>query len=119
MNCFLKDQSFSDFLYSTKRKTYNGNSNSGRRSTFGGNIALSPSDVIDFALLLAQRLLAGSSFIVTNESALCWGKKFSYITILLKQYSGVFWQIFKLIIMSFEIENGTKEFRNYFNTSLL
>ena len=31
---------------------------------FAGNSALLPSDVIDFALLPAQRLLAGNSFIV-------------------------------------------------------
>ena len=65
MNCFPRDQSLSDLLYSTKRKTCNGNSNgSRRRSTFGGNSALLPSDVIDFALLPAQRLSAGNSFIV-------------------------------------------------------
>ena len=64
MNCFPRDQSLSDLLYSTKRKTFNGNSNGGRRSTFAGNSALLPSDVIDFALLPAQRLLAGNSFIV-------------------------------------------------------
>ena len=38
--------------------------NGGLRSTFAGNIALFPSDVIDFAMLPAQRLLAGNSFIV-------------------------------------------------------
>ena len=32
----------------------NGNSNGGRRSTFAGNSALLPSDVIDFALLPAH-----------------------------------------------------------------
>ena len=64
MNCFPRDQSLSDLLYSTKRKTCNGNSNGGRRSKFAGNSALLPSDVIDFALLPAQRLLAGKSFIV-------------------------------------------------------
>ena len=42
----------------------NGNSNGGHWSTFAGNSALLPSDAIDFALLLAQGLLAGSSFIV-------------------------------------------------------
>ena len=61
MNCFLRDQSLSD---STNRKTCNGNSNGGRRSTFAGNSALLPSDVIDFALLPAQRLLNGKSVIV-------------------------------------------------------
>ena len=64
MNCFLRDQSLSDLLYSTNRKTSNGNSNGGRRSTFAGNSALLPSDVIDFALLPTQRLLNGKSVIV-------------------------------------------------------
>ena len=64
MNCFLRDQSLSDLLYSTNRKTCNGNSNDGRRSTFAGNSALLPSDVIDFALLPAQRLLNSKSVIV-------------------------------------------------------
>ena len=64
MNCFLRDQSLSDLLYSTNRKTCNENSNGGRRSTFAGNSALLPSDVIDFALLPAQRLLNGKSVIV-------------------------------------------------------
>ena len=57
MNCFQRDQSLSDLLYSTKRKTCNGNSSGGRRSTFAGNSAL-------FALLPAKRLLAGNSFSV-------------------------------------------------------
>ena len=64
MKCFPRDQSLSDLLYSTKRKTCKGNSNGGRRLTFAGNSALLPSDVIDFVLLPAQRLLAGNSFIV-------------------------------------------------------
>ena len=64
MNCFLRDQSLSDLLYSTNRKTCNGNSNGGSWSTFAGNSALLPSDVIDFALLPAQRLLNGKSVIV-------------------------------------------------------
>ena len=64
MNCFPKDQLLSDLLYSTKRKTCNANSNETRRSTFTGNIALLPSDVIYFALLPAQRILTGKSFIV-------------------------------------------------------
>ena len=63
MNCFPRDQSLSDLIYSTKRKTCNGNSNGGRRSTFAGNSAMLPSDVIDFALLPSQRLLVGDSFI--------------------------------------------------------
>ena len=64
MNCFRRDQSLSDLLYSTKGRTCNGNNNGGRRSTFAGNSALLPSNVIDFALLPAQRLLAGNSFII-------------------------------------------------------
>ena len=48
MNCFPRDQSLSDLLY----------------STFVGNSALIPSDVMYFALLPAQRLLAGNGFIV-------------------------------------------------------
>ena len=64
MNCFPRDQSLSDLLYSTKRKTCNGNSNGGRRSTFAGNSVLLPSNIIDFALLPAQRLVVGNSFIL-------------------------------------------------------
>ena len=41
------------------------NRNGGRRSTFAGNSALLPTDVIDFAMLPAQKLLAGNNFIVT------------------------------------------------------
>ena len=48
----------------TLRKTCNGNSKGGRRSTFVGNRTLLPSDVIDFTLLLSQRLLAVNSFFV-------------------------------------------------------
>ena len=50
INYFPRDQSLSDLLYSTKRKTSNGNSNGSRRSTFAGNSALLSSDVIYFAL---------------------------------------------------------------------
>ena len=64
INCFPRDQLLSDLLYSTKRKTCNGNSKAGRRSTFAGNSAPLSYDVIDFALLPAQRLLPGNSFIV-------------------------------------------------------
>ena len=45
-------------------KLPNGNSDGGRRSTFAGNSALLLSDVIDFAMLPAQRRLAGNSLIV-------------------------------------------------------
>ena len=66
MNCFPRGQSLSDLFYSTKRKTCNGNGNSngGRRSTFAVNSALLPSDVIDFALMPTQRLLAGNSLLL-------------------------------------------------------
>ena len=53
MNCFPFEKSLSDFLYNTKRKTCNGNNNGGRRSTFAGDSALLPSDVIDFTRLPA------------------------------------------------------------------
>ena len=39
--------------------------NGGHQSTFVGNKALLPSGVIDFAMLPAQRLLTGNSFIVS------------------------------------------------------
>ena len=45
MNRFPRDQSLSDLLHSTERKTCNENNNGGRRSTFAGNSALLPSDV--------------------------------------------------------------------------
>ena len=75
INCFPRDQSLSDLLYSQRRhqkKTKkngengdeNGDENGGRRSTFAGNSALLPSDVIDFAMLPAKRFLAGNSFIL-------------------------------------------------------
>ena len=65
MNSFPRDQSLSDLLYTccTKRKTCNSNSNGGSQSTFVGNSALLPSDVIDFALLPTRSLLAGNSFV--------------------------------------------------------
>ena len=47
-----------------RRRNVKTNRNGGRRSTFAGNSALLPSDVIDFAMLPAQRFLAGNSFIV-------------------------------------------------------
>ncbi len=53
--------------------------NGGRRSTFAGNIALLPCNVIDFKMLPAQRILAGNSFYClmsgdlesANKSARC------------------------------------------------
>ena len=64
INCFPRDQSLSDLLYSQRRHQKTQCENGGRRSTFAGNSALLPSDVIDFAMLSAQRFLAGNSFIV-------------------------------------------------------
>ena len=64
-----KIKSLSDSLYSTKRKTCKGksNSNGSRWSTFVGHSALLPLHVIDFAMLPAQRRLAGNSFIVSSH----------------------------------------------------
>ena len=53
INCFPRDQSLSDLLYSWK--FIKPRCNGGRRSTFTGNSTLLPSDVIDFAMLPAQR----------------------------------------------------------------
>ena len=60
LNCFPKDQSLSDFLYGPWRtknlfwvQMYE--NKSPKQSTFTGNIALLPSDIMDFALLPAQR----------------------------------------------------------------
>ena len=55
INCFLRDQSLSDLLYSWKfvKPRCNGRS----WSTFTGNSALLPSDVIDFAMLTTQKFL--------------------------------------------------------------
>ena len=50
--CFLRDQSLSDSLYGWK--FIKPRCNSGRLSTFAGNSALLPSDIIDFAMLPAQ-----------------------------------------------------------------
>ena len=53
IDCFPKDQSLSDLLYSWKfmKLCCNG----GCRSTFADNKALLPSDIIDFAMLPTQR----------------------------------------------------------------
>ena len=53
INCFPKDQSLSDLLHSWK--FIKPRRHGGRRSTFEGNSALLPFDVIDFAMLPAQR----------------------------------------------------------------
>ena len=53
INCFPKEQSLSDLLYSWK--FIKPRRHGGRRSTFEGNSALLPFDVIDFAILPAQR----------------------------------------------------------------
>ena len=47
INCFPRDQSLSDLLYSQRRHQKTQCVNGGRRSTFAGNSALLPSDVID------------------------------------------------------------------------
>ena len=53
INCFPRDQSLSDLLYSWKfiKPCCNGR----HWSTFTGNSALLPSDVIDFAMLTTQK----------------------------------------------------------------
>ena len=58
INCYSRDQSLSDLIYSARRKTFfrvriYGNK-SCERSTFVGNSVLLPSDVIDFAMLPAH-----------------------------------------------------------------
>ena len=58
INCFPKEQSLSDLLYSWKFRSWKfikPRRHGGRRSTFEGNSALLPFDVIDFAMLPAQR----------------------------------------------------------------
>ena len=58
MNCFPRDQSLSDLLYSPRKKLFRVQSyenKSRQRSTFAGSSALLPCDVIDFAMLPAQR----------------------------------------------------------------
>ena len=54
INCFPRDQSLSDLLYSQRINHALFTCNGGLRSTFAGNSALLPSDVIDFAMLPAQ-----------------------------------------------------------------
>ena len=64
-NCFPRDQSLRDLLYSWKFSSWKfikPRFNGGRRSTFAGNIALLPSDVVDVA---RSEILAGNSFIVS------------------------------------------------------
>ena len=51
INCFPRDQSLSVLLYSWK--FIKPRSNGGPRSTFAGNSALLPSDVIVFSMLPA------------------------------------------------------------------
>ena len=53
INCFPKDQSLSDLLYSWK--FIKPRCHGGRRTTFEGNSTLLPFDVIDFAMLPAHR----------------------------------------------------------------
>ena len=57
IDCFPRDQSLSDLLYSWKfwsSKFIKPRCNGARRSTFAGNSALLHSDVMDFAMLPAQ-----------------------------------------------------------------
>ena len=57
IDCFPRDQSLSDLLYSWKfwsSKFTKPRCNGAHRSTFAGNSALLHSDVIDFAMLPAQ-----------------------------------------------------------------
>ena len=62
MNCFPRDQSLSDLLY----------------STFVGNSALIPSETFGGKRFYCQM---SCDLKVTNEIERCWGKVFSYITI--------------------------------------
>ena len=92
INCFPRDQSLSVLLYSTTKtlenkkqsvkesslqisrcadsQTLSSNHLQScsvhvqQQSTFASNSALLPSDVMDFAMLPAKRLLTGNSFIV-------------------------------------------------------
>ena len=64
--------------------------NGGRRSTFAGNSALLHSDVIDFAMLPAQRFWRETVSLldVTNESARCWENIPSYRAIIHRSGGG-------------------------------
>ena len=58
-----------------------------------GNSASLPSDVIDFTMFPAQRFWhckMSCDLKVTNDSACCWHKIFSYITMCLVNYNGDF-----------------------------
>ena len=59
INCFPRDQSLSDLLYSPRRKKHFrvqiSENKSRERSAFAGNSELLPSDVIGFSMLPAQR----------------------------------------------------------------
>ncbi len=61
---FLFKQTFAvpSLKYSITKTKKNGS----HRSTFVGNITQLPSDVIDYALLPAQRLLAGNRFTTSS-----------------------------------------------------
>ena len=100
MNCVLRDQSLSDLLHSTKRKTCNGNRNGGRWSTFPGYSALLPSDIIDFALLSRDSWLRDlrQETVLLLDVMWPWsnqwertllGEKFSYITIVVFFFQAV------------------------------
>ena len=74
ISCFPRDQSLSDLLL-YGWKFIKPRCNSGCRTTFAGNRALLPSDVIDFTMLPAQRFwreTMSCDLEVSNESACCW-----------------------------------------------
>ena len=58
--CFPRDKSLSDLLYSWK--LIKPRCNGGHRSKFAGNIALLPSDVIDFLQCCPLRDFGGKQF---------------------------------------------------------
>ena len=66
MNCFPRNQSLSDLLYGTKRKTCNDNSNGGRRSTFAGRSALLPSDVMRFCTAAPSETFGGETVLLVD-----------------------------------------------------
>ena len=109
INCFPKDQSLSDLLYSWKFwswKFIKPRCHGGRRSTFEGNSALLPFDVIDFAMLtlLAQRFCRETFSLLdvmwprSNQWERAGKKNSSYITMINKHHIHAFWITMFLII---------------------
>ena len=75
INCFLRDQSLGDLLYGWKFWSWifiKPCCNGGRWSTFAGNGALFVSDVIDFAVLPAQRFWRETFSLLDIMSAVMW-----------------------------------------------